>query len=218
MKKKMIMSLLLGLLCSVSIVLASSSYLYDVKSGKITYEIKGSGKAMGSTIQTNGKKRLIFDDYGAKNLTEKIKIQKQTIMGRTNIIKTHELVYLTKKAAYLVDFDAKEIQYREDMGMASYLGDGQNLEKFSENIIKKMGGKKVGTDEVAGHRCDIWEIKGVKQCLYKGVPLKIETSMMGITLTEIATKAEFDISLSEENFKLPDFPLYDMEGNPIEKK
>lgn len=139
-------------------------------------------------------------------------------MGRTNVLKTHSIVYLTKKAGYIVDFDTKEIQYREDMGLAFSLGDEQNLKKFGENVIKNMGGKKIGTEKVAGYRCDIWEVNGVKECLYKGVPLKIETTVTGMTLTETATKAEFDISLSAENFKLPDFPIYDMEGNPIEKQ
>jgi hypothetical protein len=51
---------------------------------------------------------------------------------------------------------------------------------------------------------------GVKQCLYKGIPLKVESDMMGIKSVEIATKAEFDIALSKDDFKLPDFPIYGM--------
>jgi hypothetical protein len=40
---------------------------------------------------------------------------------------------------------------------------------------------------------------------------------MGIKNTEVATKAEFDMSLSDDDFKLPDFPVYDMHGNKVDK-
>lgn len=64
---------------------ADQMKLYDLKSGKITYEIKGSGEIMGSKMQTIGKKRVIFDEYGAKSLTEENKIEKQTIMGQKKL-------------------------------------------------------------------------------------------------------------------------------------
>ena len=57
--------------------------LYDVKSGKIEYKITGSGEIMGQKMQTIGKKRVIFDDNGVKNLSEENKIDKQTIMVLT---------------------------------------------------------------------------------------------------------------------------------------
>ena len=80
-----------------------------------------------------------------------------------------------------------------------------------------MGGKKTGTDNVLGYTCDVWEMMGTKQCMYKGIPLRVETDIMGIKNTETATKAEFDISLSKDDFKLPDFPIYDMQGNKLDK-
>jgi hypothetical protein len=58
---------------------------------------------------------------------------------------------------------------------------------------------------------------GTKQCIYKGIPLKVVSDVMGIKNIEVATKAEFDISLSKDDFKLPDFPIYDMEGNKLDR-
>ena len=78
-------------------------------------------------------------------------------------------------------------------------------------------GKKTGTDKVLGYTCEVWELMGVKQCIYKGIPLRVESNIMGMKNMEIATKAEFEISLSKDNFKLPDFPLTNEMGSPIDK-
>ena len=82
----------------------------------------------------------------------------------------------------------------------------QNLTQMGENFLKQMGGRKVGTDTVAGYRCDLWRLPAVTQCLYRGVPLRIESNVMGIRRVETATKAEFDVPVSEADYKIPDFP------------
>ncbi|MBD3792402.1 MAG: hypothetical protein IE918_09750 [Campylobacterales bacterium] len=41
--------------------------------------------------------------------------------------------------------------------------------------------------------------------------------MMGMKNVEIATEAEFDISVDEDDFKLPDFPIRDEMGASIDK-
>ena len=211
----------LVVLMSSGILLAGADQmkLYDVKSGKITYEIKGSGNIMGQKMQSIGKKRMIFNDYGTKNLIEESKIDKQTMMGKTTTTKTHTMTYMKGSMAYNVSFDNRRIMRMANMGavMSPLFGGGQNMKQSAEEIIIKMGGKKIGTDKVLGYTCDIWEIIGVKQCMYKGVPLRVETDVMGLKNTETATKAEFDLSLSSDDFKLPDFPIYDMQGNKLDK-
>jgi len=220
MKKIAKISLVVLIGSSLSVATANEMKLYDVKSGKVEYEIKGSGNIMGSKMQTVGKKRVIFDEYGAKNLTEENKIDKQDIMGQKNITKTHTMTYMKSGMVYHVNFDTRRIMRTENMGMAmaGLMGGGQNMKQSGEEMMIKMGGKKTGTDKVLGYTCDIWNLMGsVKQCIYKGIPLRVESNMMGIKSTEIATKAEFDISLSKDDFKLPDFPIYDMEGNKLDR-
>jgi len=56
---------------------------------------------------------------------------------------------------------------------------------------------------------------GIKQCIYKGIPLRIDSNIMGLKSVEVATKAEFDIALNDDDFKLPEYPLVDMMGNPL---
>jgi len=193
--------------------------LYEVKSGKVTYDIKGTGKIMGSKIETIGKKRIIFDEHGAKNLTEESKITKQNVMGHKKVRKSHKMTYMKKGIVYHVDFKHKRIMRIENVGagMAMLASGSKNMKQAGEEMMKKMGGKKTGTDKVLGYTCDVWVLMGTKQCIYKGIPLRVEANVMGIKSTEIATKAEFDISLSDDDFKLPDFPIYDMQGNKLDK-
>ena len=44
-------------------------------------------------------------------------------------------------------------------------------------------------------------------CIYKGVPLKTETNTMGLKQIQIAKSAKFDISISDDKFKLPNYPV-----------
>jgi hypothetical protein len=205
-----------------AIVLAGSTEevkLYKVKSGKIDYAIKGSGDIMGMKMKTIGKKRMIFTNYGALSLTEENKITKQSGMGQARTEKSHTMTYMKNGVAYNVDFERKKIMRMGNMrAIMGMMGGGQaDMAQAGEKMLKQMGGKKIGTDKVLGYTCDVWEVMGTKQCLYKGVTLKIITNIMGIKNTEVATKAEFDIDLSESDFKLPDFPVVDMNGRELEK-
>ncbi len=192
---------------------------YDIKSGKIEYEIKGSSDMMGMKMKTAGNKTVIFDYYGVQDLAEKNQITKQTMSGQTKTTEVHTMVYMKNGVVYTVDFDSKRISRMENMGaaMGALMGGGQNMKESGEAMMKKMGGQKTGTNKVLGYTCDVWNLMGTKQCIYKGIPLKVETNMMGIINTEVATKIEFDISLSKDDFKLPDLPIYDMQGNKLDK-
>ncbi|MBA1420590.1 MAG: hypothetical protein FAF03_06955 [Epsilonproteobacteria bacterium] len=196
----------------MSLVQADPLQKYDLKSGKIDYSIQASGNIMGmSQISTVGKKRIIFSDYGIKKLEEEVKVEKQTVMGETKTNKTHTLMYMNGAVLYQVDFKKKIINRMKNQGMAmaNALGSGKNAKETGMAMMKSMGGKKIGTDKVLGYTCDVWDLMGVKQCIYKGIPLKIESNMMGLKSVEVATKAEFDININKKSFKLPNFDVYD---------
>jgi hypothetical protein len=211
----------LAIVVGSSILFAGSDMMkrYDLKSGKIEYSIKESGDIMGMVkIKGVGKKRLLFDNYGIKDLTEENKVKKETTAGQTKVTKEHTIQYMNDGIMYRVDFKKKTIVRMENpaMGMNAMLGGGKNIGQTGEAMMKSMGGKKVGTDKVLGYSCDVWDLMGVKQCIYKGIPLRIESNIMGLKSLEVATKAEFDISLNEDDFKLPEYPLVDMMGQKLD--
>ncbi len=192
---------------------------YEVKSAKIEYELKGSGEMMGGMVKIKsiGKKRLIFDNYGLKELNEENKVTKNTTMGTTKVDKTHTLKYMNGSIVYSVRFKEKRIDRIKNpmAGMGALFG-GKSATETGEAMLEKMGGKKIGTDKVAGHTCDIWDLSGVKQCIYKGIPLRIDSNIMGLHSIETATKAEFELKLSDNDFKLPNYPIYN-DGKKIDK-
>jgi len=199
MKKLVILAVVVGL------VGAGEFKLYNVKSGKVTYEIKGSGEVMGSKQKTVGKKRVIFDKYGYRELNEESIVTVINVFGNTQKDSSHKITLRVGDKAKIADFKKKRI-YEMNIPMISMIAaQSKDLVGMGESMLKKMGGKKVGVEEVAGYKCDVWKMKIVTQCIYKGVPLKIESNVMGIKQTTIATDAKFDIDIDESSFKLPKF-------------
>ena len=219
MKTSLKISLVLALGSSILFAGSNQYKMYGVESGKIDYKITGSGNILGVKTKTVGKKRVLFKDYGAKSLTEENQVQKTDMGGNANVEKSHKITILDDAILYNVDLEKKRIMRMQNpaMAMMSAMGSDKSPLEMGEAMLKKMGGKKTGTDKVLGYTCDMWEAMGTKQCIYKGIPLKIETDMMGTKQTEVATKAEFDISIPDDSFKLPDFPAYDMYGQKLDK-
>lgn len=191
---------------------------YDVKSGIVEYKTTISGKMMGSIISGDGTENLFFKDWGAIELKEIESSQTTTIKnfgkGKTETEKTHSINKLDNGKSYSVDFDNKKIYANRDMAMeiTKAFQPDADAGEAGENMAESIGGKKVGTEKFKGYTCDIWEIAGGRQWNYKGVMLKMEMEMFGITTITEATTAKFDISVGNEHLKLPDFPIEYEEG------
>ncbi len=191
---------------------------YDVKSGIVEYETTISGKMMGSTISGSGTEKLFFKDLGALELKE-IKLNQTTTIkifgkGKTETENTHTINKLDNGVSYMVDFDKKQIYARRDLAMdmtKEYHSDA-DAGDVGENMLKSMGGEKIGTDKFLGYNCDLWKIPGGKQWLYKGLMLKLEMKLLGITTITEATSAKFNINVADKFFDLPDFPIQKEEG------
>ena len=192
---------------------------YGVESGKIDYKITGGGGMMGMKTKTVGKKRVIFTNFGAKELNEENKVTKTIINGKTSVDEMHKLVYMDESLIYTVDLDSEKIMRMKNPSMIlmSAMSGGKSNLEMGEAMLKNMGGKKVGIDKVLDYTCDVWEAMGIKQCIYKGIPLKVESNIMGMKTSEVAVKAEFGVDISRDDMKLPDFPVYDKMGNKMDK-
>ena len=182
---------------------------YDVESGKVTYDITGSKeiKAIGLKESINGKKRVIFDAYGNRELVEFKKITESKSQGKSTFDKEHELTYTNGIDQYRVDFDRNRIvKSKNPFYTSNYtLVEGKDINAFMPKA------KKAGTETVAGIECTVWKRKNESLCIYKGIVLKKHSD--GETTT--ATKVELDVALEKDNFKLPDFPAYDKRGKEI---
>ncbi len=186
---------------------------YDVKSGIVEYTTTISGKMMGSTVSGEGSENLFFKDFGAIELKEEESSQTTTTnifgRGQTETESTHTMNKLDRGESYFVDFDKKQIHAGRDIAMdmtKAYYPDADAGE-MGESMLESMGGEKTGSEKFLGYTCEVWEFTGGKQLLYKGVLLKFEMTVLGMTTTIQAKKADFNVSVPEKSFKLPDFPM-----------
>ncbi len=202
---KMKKLLLVGL--SIVYVMTQGLYAktkrYDVASGMVVYTISGSGNIMGITHTSSGHKTLYFEDYG--NIQVEETEETSTTMGRTE--KNHELVKIQDGMVYTVDFRRKVI-IKQDMSM---LMKNKDMQKIGKEMLKSMGGKKVGNDTVLGFPCEVWELMGSKIWMHKGVTLKVESNIMGMTHKEVATEVKFGMPVPADKLKLPDYPIQSLE-------
>jgi len=191
---------------------------YNIKSGIVKYTTTISGKVMGSTINGSGTESVYFKDWGAVELKEEQSTQTSTMKFfgkvKTEKTSTHTINKLDNGESYVVDFDKKQIFLGRDMAMDMTKAFHPNADAgdVGKSMLESMGGKKIGTESILGYNCDVWDIKGAKQWMYKGIVLKMDITVFGIrTLTE-ATSAKFNITVADSNFKLPDFPIQKEEG------
>lgn len=189
---------------TVLLVLGSSLLLadnwYGIKSGKVLSKTTSTTKYGLAKTKEEGSLTEVFDDYGKKIFTETKSELIVNVSGSKTTKQNHMLMLTDGKVHYRVDFKHKKIN--KSVQNSSEM-DGLSLEE----MLVKVGGKKVGTDTVLGYTCTEWEVDSMKACLYKGVTLR-ET---GKDYIRVATKAEFDITLTESDFKLPDYPIKEEE-------
>jgi len=196
---------------------------YEVKSAMVAYKTTISGKVMGSTVSGNGTESLYFKNWGDVELKEAQASQttKTNIFGvkKTETSESHTMNKLDNGKSYHVDFKRKKIILQRDMGMemTKMFADG-DVNKTGKEMLEGMGGKIVGQESILGYNCDIWDVMGGKQWIYKGLPLKIEVNLMGILTVTEATSAKFDIAVADKYFELPNFPIEEMEGYQDDKE
>lgn len=190
---------------------------YLVKSGIVKYKTSINGKVMGSNITGSGTEELYFKNWGDTELKKEDskKVTHIDIFGqkKTDIQETHTINKLDNGKSYAVDMKNKTIYLRRDpaMEMMKSFNKGDAVNP-GEEMLKSIGGKKVGKEKILGYLCDVWEVPGGKQWMYKGLPLKFVMTVMGITSSSVATSAEFNISVADKYFKLPDYPVQKEEG------
>lgn len=218
MKNRILFLALLIALTSYTVSAQNKLKRYDVKSGIIKYTTTISGKVLGSTVDGSGTSSLYFKDYGAIELNEEESSQTTSMkfFGKksTETENSHSMAKLDNGKSYFVDFENKKIIGGRDAGMELTKAFYPNADagEAGKDMAESIGGKKVGTESFMGHTCEIWEIAGGRQWNYKGVMLKMELTLLGITTIKKATSAKFDIPVGSEYFKLPDFPIEYEEG------
>lgn len=216
MKKSSLLIVLFLALWSCNVSAQDNLKRYTVKSGIVHYTITSSGKIMGSTISGNGTESLFFKEWGAVELNteESSQTNEIKIFGKKNTKTTskHTMVKTENGQQYLVDFDQSKITLSRNVAMDLMNQTHSNANEMGKNMLEEMGGQQIGNETILGYNCEVWEVMGTKQWIYKGVSLKTEANAMGIKTIKEASSAKFNIAVADSYFALPDFPIQQVEG------
>ncbi|SDW15017.1 hypothetical protein SAMN05444411_101163 [Lutibacter oricola] len=191
---------------------------YQVKSGIIHYTSTISGKVLGNTMSGTGTESVYFKDWGAIELRDEKSTETSSMkfFGKTKKETTNKRVInkLDNGEWYIVDFDRKEITATRSLPIDAITAfhPESDAGDTGKQMVKGLGGKKIGEETFMGYNCEIWEALGVKQWVYKHITLKIESTVLGVTTSKKATSIKFNISVPDSHFKLPDFPIVKQES------
>ncbi len=184
---------------------------YAIRSGIVQYEKTISGKVLTSTVEGSGAGVLYFQDWGAEELNEDV-VQQTTISKffgkkKEETTNTHSMARLNNGEVHTVDFEQQKIYLGRDPAMDRIRETDSDAGVIGEQMLESIGGKKVGKAQFLGYNCDVWEVPGGTQLLYKGVLLKLDVTVMGIHTVQVATSAKFNTSVPARYFRLPDYPV-----------
>lgn len=167
---------------------------FEIETGMVIYDIKGEAVLTPETNLTiKGKGKLRFRDWGDVRLEEE-----NNEVVTTGAIKHKQNVKRFKK-------------YTKDTIITADYENEQLLERkksIDDDVVDQTRFLvKTGQEEVAGVICDVWEGTGIKKCIYKGIVLKAESKVLGVSYLKVASNVVFDINASEEECKTPDYPI-----------
>jgi hypothetical protein len=165
---------------------------YAVKAGSVTYTLSGS--------QT-GTKTITWKDWG---MTEKT-INNTSISAGGISIPNKDINYMIGDFMYnYTPGESSGTKIKNTILEQISQNTNKELEEIGLDLLKAMGAKKTGTDSIAGETCDVYEIKnlGTTTCVWKAINLKNESSIAGITISEIANSISTDTP-ADSTFELP---------------
>lgn len=180
---------------------------YHVESGIVTYSTVISGPY----VNGSGTNQLYFKKWGALEL--KNESSSETVITylpdgteESTTKDAHETYKIDNDKVYVVDYKDQLIYTREDPLIEYMRQNNLDALEAGKQMFENMGGVQLANEKVLGYECEVWELLGIKQWIYKGLTLKAVSSLAGITIVEEATSIRFDIPVADSFFELPDYP------------
>lgn len=172
---------------------------FAIKSGKIIYDLSGS---------TTGTKTIFFDNYGDKSHEHEKSVTVVKMFGTTDRTNVDKITIMDGDKFWTVDnIEDKNMQgtlpfYKSSHQMVENMSEAEQ-KKMADDLLKTMGGQKLGTEEVLGYDCEKISVMGSYSWIYKGIVLKSEVNVMGIVSNEVAIEFEKNPRLSSDLFEAP---------------
>lgn len=176
-------------------------YQYPFKTAKINYQISGSSVGSSEVLIKNDKKMI------------KDQIVKKSLDGKEQ--KTNRITIVTPEKIYILNMDDKTGQSFKNSSYEELkkIDPTKRQEKLLMNAVKQdntdQGStdlpKSLGSEEVAGQKCDKYELQYVNICFWSGIPLKsnMDIATYSLSTQTVATKIELNTNIDDNLFSVP---------------
>lgn len=168
---------------------------YLVESGIVEYEMSGMQK---------GTETVYFDRWGWREA--KYTNSELSIAGISR--KENKLTIMEGEWIYNIDLASRTGSKIKNPMLQQFIeaAKGRSLTEVGEEMMRRMGGEKSGSDTVAGQPCDVWVVKqmGSRSCVWNGVTLRTEVTMGGMQMTSGATRFQANAAIPADKFAIPD--------------
>jgi hypothetical protein len=170
---------------------------YYIESAIIKYKYSGN---------TKGTEEIKFDRWGEREYQRLDAVTTTKFFGIKNVQKENTLNILVGDYSYSIDMENKTGVKTLNAGITtvSEISGDKSPRQFGEDMLKSIGGKIIGEEEILGKKCDIWKAIGVKVWIWKGLPLKVSSKILGIKRYSEATEIQVDVKLEDSLFKVPE--------------
>lgn len=141
---------------------------------------------------------MYLDDYGKKQMTEVT----QELLGQ----KVHQCTLTDSAYVYSYSPDDKKGKRTKIEAKGP---DNVNFNAITREVAKELNLKKKGTADILGRKCDVYtmEVSSAKlkgtYYIWKGIPLKTESTVAGIGITMEATQIEENVAILPLKFEVP---------------
>lgn len=187
---------------------------YSFKSMVVEYKIISGNDMMDtSKIESVGYVKLWIDNYGALQSELRTEFPSATALGKTSNFKQSTLNIIDGKGRYSIDLitnTGKKMNLRpmeEDddflVGVSKEQKGIIDPKNYVKEILVQNGGRWLGEENFLDKKCNVIELLGVKQWIYKGVMLKSEWTVSGKKFEEIAISIYENESINRDHFKVP---------------
>lgn len=172
---------------------------FALKSGKLVLELTGS---------TTGTKTIYFDNYGDKFHEHEKSVTEVKMFGITDRTQVDKISIMNGDQFWTIDhIEGKNTKgtlpyYQSSHQMVENMTEAEQ-KKMADDLLKAMGGQKLGNEKVLGYDCEKMSVMGSYTWIYKGIALKSETNVMGIVSNEVAIEFEKNPRLASELFEAP---------------
>jgi len=186
---------LLSLFC-LSVSIFANDKVLGISSGLIEYSIEGKGVLTEeSNLSIEGKASFYFDNWGILNVEkeEGIFLVSGAIKHKQEI---RRLEKQTAKKIIIVDYQNEQLLERKKSLI------------FNARKALTKGLKEAGEEKILGYTCQVWVGKGIKKYIYKGILLRKEVEIFGISYIKMVKELVFDINISKDTFLLPEYPRH----------